>query len=44
MVSFNWPEPKMLMELFGSLPLAMKSIVGTLVFWITSSIVFFLSK
>ena len=32
MVSFIWAEPKMLIELLGSLPLAIKSSVGSLVF------------
>ena len=32
MVSFIWADPKMLIELLGNLPLAIKSSVGNLVF------------
>ena len=43
-MSFICAEPRMLMELLGSLPLAMKSSMGTLVVWMTSSSVFCLSR
>ncbi len=43
-ISFICAEPRMLIEVLGSLPLAMKSSIGTPVVWMTSSSWFCFSR